>query len=376
MKLGLWLVLLCGIGLMACASKQTYQAPKQTDDGWQTASPADVGLDEQQLREAVERIKDKTYQNVDSLLIVKEGKLVFEAYFDGNEWDYDSPQFRGELVHYGAETRHNLASVTKSFTSILVGIALDQGAIQSVDDPVFSYFPQYAHLSDERKATITLKHLLTMSSGLRWNEGELPYSDPNNDLVRLFTEPDPIDYILSRPLVTEPGVKFYYGGDNTNLLGEVIRSATGQRMDVFAEEHLFGPLDITDYAWDFINPDMIHASGNLQLRPRDMAKLGQLCLNGGMWEGQRIVSEAWIAESTQKHVTHSATSGYGYQWWLETYRVRPASVDTFAALGWGGQKIIVLPDLAMVVVFTGGNYASEDPSEEILTRYILPAVQQ
>jgi len=107
-----------------------------------------------------------------------------------------------------------------------------------------------------------------------------------------------------------------------------------------------------------------------------MAKLGQLCLNGGVWEGQRLVSEAWIAESTQKHVTHSVTSGYGYQWWLETYRVGSASVDAFAALGWGGQKIIVLPDWEMVVVFTGGNYTAGDPSEEILTRYILPAVEE
>ncbi len=376
MKIWVWLVLLCIIGATACTSKQTYQTPKQTDDDWQTASPAAVGLDEQRLREAVERIQDKTYQDVDSLLIVKDGKLVFEAYFDGYEWDYDSPQFRGELVKYGPETRHNLASVTKSVTSILVGIALDQGALHSVDDPVFDYFPQYAHLSDARKATITLKHLLTMSSGLQWNEGELPYSNRDNDLVRLFYEPDPIEYILSRPLVTEPGAKFYYGGDNTNLLGEAIRSATDQRMDAFAEEHLFGPLGITDYAWDFINPDMIHASGNLQLRPRDMAKIGQLCLNGGVWEGRRIVSEAWIAESTQKHVTHSATSGYGYQWWLETYRVGSTSVDTFAALGWGGQRIIVLPDWEMVVVFTGGNYASGDPSEEILTRYVLQAVQR
>ncbi len=376
MKPGLWFVLLCIIGLAACPAKQTRLAPQQTDDGWQTASPADVGLDEQRLRETVERIQDKTYQNVDSILIVKEGKLVFEVYFDDHEWDYDSPQFRGKLIHYGPETRHNLASVTKSFTSILVGMALDHGAIQSVDDPVFDYFPKYAHLSDTQKATITLKHLLTMSSGLQWNEGELPYSDPNNDLVRLFSESNPIGYILSRPVISTPGAQFYYGGDNTNLLGEVIRSATGQRMDAFAEEHLFGPLGITDYAWDFINPDMIHASGNLQLRPRDMAKLGQLCLNGGVWEGQRIVSEAWIAESTQKHVTHSTTSGYGYQWWLETYRVGSASVDAFSALGWGGQKIMVFPDLEMVVVFTGGNYASGDPSEEILTRYILPAVQR
>ena len=228
--------LLWAITLMACTSQQPA---KQTDDGWQTAVPADVALNESLLNTVVEHIQDQRYQNVDSILVVREGKLAFEAYFDGHEWDYDSPQFRGELVKYGPETRHNLASVTKSVTAILVGIALDQDAMQSVDDPVFSYFPQYAHWSDERKAALTLKHLLTMSSGLQWNEGELPYSNPNNDLVRLFSEPDPIEYILSRPLVTEPGARFYYGGDNTNLLGEAIRAATGQRMDAFAEEDLY-----------------------------------------------------------------------------------------------------------------------------------------
>ncbi|MBN1875474.1 MAG: serine hydrolase [Anaerolineae bacterium] len=369
-------LLLCVMCLFSCVRAPSYRVPEQINDGWQVASLEEVKMDEEKLNQAVARVEDHTYQNIHAILIVKNGRLVFERYFRGYTWAYNDAQHQGELVTFDRNRSHNLASVTKSVTSILVGIALDQGVIQSVDDKVFTYFPKYAYLNDTEKDAITLKHLLTMSSGLQWNEGELPYSDPNNDLVRLFSEPDPIRYILSRPMVSEPGAKFYYGGDNTNLLGEVIRSATGQRMDAFAEEVLFGPLVITDYAWDFINSDMIHASGNLQLRPRDMAKLGQLCLNGGMWEGKRIVSEAWIAESTQKHVTHSATSGYGYQWWLKTYRVGTDSVDAYYASGWGGQQIMVFPDLGMVVVFTGGNYVTAEPSEEILTRYILPAVQK
>jgi CubicO group peptidase (beta-lactamase class C family) len=204
---------------------------------------------------------------------------------------------------------------------------------------------------------------------------ELPYSDWENDLIQLFLVPDPVEYILAKPLVAEPGTEWYYNGGNTNLLGETIRQATGQRMDAFAAQHLFAPLGITDYEWDFINPDMIHASGNLQLRPRDMAKFGTLYLNGGMWNGQQIVSQAWVEASTQAYTTLSWGGGYGYQWWLRSYNLGSEKVDTFYAAGWGGQRINVFPSLDMVVVFTGGNYVDEEPVDEILTRFILPAVQ-
>jgi len=376
MRRALLLVTLCAACLVSCARAPAYQVPELTDDGWEVASLDDVEMDADLLSRAVARIANGTYENVHAVLIVKNGTLVFERYFPGYTWAYEDARHQGDRVTFDRDIAHNLASVTKSVTSILVGIALDQGRIGSVDDKVFAYFPQYAHLNDAETDTLALEHLLTMSSGLQWNENELPYSNSNNDLVRLFSEPDPVDYILSRPIVSEPGTEFYYGGDNTNLLGEVIRSATGHRMDAFAEDVLFGPLGIADYAWDFINDDMVHASGNLRLRPRDMAKLGQLCLNGGEWDGRRIVSEAWITESTREHVTRSVATGYGYQWWLRTYHLGSNSVDAFTAAGWGGQWIIVIPDLDMVVVFTGGNYVSEDPSTEILTDYILPAVHR
>jgi CubicO group peptidase (beta-lactamase class C family) len=369
----LLLVLLCAIVLASCAPAQTSLAPEQTGDGWQTASLSDMGVDEGKIDRAVNLIRDGTYQNVHALLIVKDGKLVLEEYFGGYTWNYNDDQFKGDLVDFDPDTTHNLASVTKSFTSALVGIAIDRGFISGVDEKAFAFFPGYAHLNDERKDKITLEHLLTMTSGFECNEMELPYSDTRNDLVQLFIVSDPIEYILAKPAIHEPGTEWYYSGGNTNLLGEIIRETTGLRMDDFAAEHLFAPLGITNYEWDYINPDMVHASGNLRLRPRDMAKFGALYLNGGVWNGERIVSEAWVEASTAEHVSLSWGGGYGYQWWQRTYKAGATSVDSFYAAGWGGQRITVFPSLDMVVVFTGGNYVQQEPVDEIISRYILPA---
>jgi CubicO group peptidase (beta-lactamase class C family) len=371
----LLLLLVCTVWLVSCQPANTHPIPEQTNDGWQTASLDDVGLNAKILKELVEDIHGNKYQNVHSIVIVKDGKLVFEEYFSGYTWDYNGDEFRGELTDFGIDTIHNLASVTKSFTSALVGIAMDQGFIQGVDEKVFGFFPEYSHLNDERKDKITLEHLLTMTSGLEWNELELPLSNTRNDLIQLFIVSDPIEYILAKPVVDEPGTKWYYNGGGTNLLGEVIRETTGLRMDDFAEEYLFAPLGITDYEWDHINPDVIHASGNLKLRPRDMAKFGYLFLNGGTWKGERIVSEEWIRESTKGRASPLWADGYGYQWWLRTYHSNSTSVDSFYADGLGGQRIAVFPSLDMVVVFTGGNYVGEVPVDDIVVRFILPAVR-
>jgi CubicO group peptidase (beta-lactamase class C family) len=371
----LLLILLCVVCLVSCTPAYTPRVPEQTEDGWQTASLDAVGINENKIDEAIDRIHDDTYQNIHSILIVKDGKLVFEEYFSGYKWAYDDERHRGEWCDFGIDTPHNLASVTKSVTSALVGIAMDRGFICGVDEKAFPFFPGYSDLSDERKAKITLEHLLTMTSGLEWNEMELPYSNTDNDLVQLFLVSDPIAYILAKPAVSEPGEAWYYNGGGTNILGEVIREATGLRMDEFAEKYLFAPLGITDYEWDHINPDMIHASGNLKLRPRDMAKLGYLFLNGGVWQGEQIVSQEWVEESTKKHTLTLWADGYGYQWWLKTYPSGTTSVDSFYAAGWGGQRLMVFPSLDIVVVFTGGNYVEEEPVDEIISRYIVPAVR-
>jgi CubicO group peptidase (beta-lactamase class C family) len=338
--------LICSFLLAGCAPAPELPAVVQQAATWQTTSLAEVGIDEQPLSEVVARIHAGTYQNVHSILIVKDGKLVFEEYFSGYTWDYAGEGFKGELTDFDAETRHNLASVTKSFTSALIGIAIDKGFIASVDEKVWAFFPEYDDLGDASKDSISLEHLLTMTSGLEWNGMDVPVAtrDPRNDLIQLFMVDDPITYVLAKPVVDKPGTRWYYNGGGTNVLGEIIRKATGIRIDDFAQEYLFAPLGITDYEWDVINPDVIHASGNLSLRPRDMAKLGYVYLNDGIWQGERIVSVDWIRNSTQAYATTPWSSGYGYQWWFANYRAGLRTLDSFYADGWGGQRIVVFPD--------------------------------
>ena len=402
-SLVVWLLVLCClVGVASCTTEYeySYQIPVQTNDGWATASLDAVYMNEELLGELMKHIDSKEYENVHGILIVRNGKLVFEEYFEGYTFSYTGPwsslfNFRGDQMDFGIDTPHNLASVTKSYTSALVGIAIDQGLIQDVDELMFSFFPDYAHLSNEQKDKITLEHLLTMTSGLKWNELELWLGDLDHDLIRLFMVNDPVEYVLDKPLVTEPGTAWYYNGGGVNVLGEVIREASGMRMDDFAEKYLFAPLGITEYQWEHMSSDVIHASGNLRLRPRDMAKFGYLYLNDGVWNGQQIISQEWVEESTKEsvsipweslegilgdeYVDIPETHGdrYGYLWWLKTFHTNSKSVETYFASGWGGQRIYMFPSLDMVVVLTGGNYGTsqKEPVDEIITLYVLPAVE-
>ncbi len=370
-----------------------YRAPEKTGDGWEPSSLRDEGIDPQRIQALIKDVLAGRFDNIHGIVLVRNGKLVLEKYFDGYTFDFAGPGFRGERTTYDREKLHVTASVTKSVTSALVGIAIDRGFIRDVDEPMAAFFPQYADLIDEAKSRITLEHLLTLTSGLQWNEVELWFRDPQFDLVQLFVVPDPIAYILSKPAVQEPGTRWYYSGGDVTLLGEMIRKSSGLRMDAFAARYLMAPLGITDYEWDHLNPDIIHASGNLKLRPRDMAKFGQLFLDGGTWKNQRIISKAWTEKSTAPAVelpkdsllklvapeyrswARNAGNRYGYLWWIKTYCTASGCVDAYLADGWGGQRIIIFPTLNMVVVFTGGNYATPEPVHEMVCEYILPAVQ-
>lgn len=373
----MWVLILALLVLSACSSDE-YPAPPETGDGWETASLAEVGIDEGMIDRAMDRINSREYANVHGLLIVKDGYLVFEQYFDGHVWDYAAERFEGPVVTFDRDTMHTIMSVTKAFTSALVGIAINEGFIANEREKLFDFFPEYAQLTDEEKETITLEHLLTMTSGLEWNEVEYSYSEIENDLIQLFIQEDPVAYILAKPLVHEPGTYWYYSGGDVNLLGEVIQQSNGQRMDKFAEERLFAPLGITSYQWDFINPDLVHASGNLMLRPRDMAKFGLLILNDGVWQEERILSSDWLDKTKSPYIaTPWPDQGeqYGYQWWLKRYPYGDGEITALHRTGWGGQAIAIFDDLDMVVVFTGGNYVDASPHNEIIERYILPAVK-
>jgi len=186
--------------------------------------------------------------------------------------------------------------------------------------------------------------------------------------------PFPSGTILSKPVIYEPGTKWCYNGGGTNLPGEILHVTTKSRVEDFAEKHLFSPLQITGYQWKYINPGVVYASGDLKLKPGDMAKVGYVVLNDGVWNNNRIISSEWIQNIIKKQVSFSDTRGYGYQWWLSTYQLASLSIDSYYAAGWGGQHIFVFPMLNAIVVFTGGNYDQKDPVNEIMHRYLLPAL--
>ncbi|MFQ5633587.1 MAG: serine hydrolase domain-containing protein [bacterium] len=370
----LWLIAFSALWLFSCGEDQatnppaySYKIPEQTNDGWQTASLADVGLDAKTVASAIDRINYNLYKNVHGILIVKDSKLVFEEYFSGNDFD-------GKFTEFDRTTLHYLASDTKSFTSALVGLAIDHGFIQSVDTTVFSFFPQYADLHNDEKDKITLAHFLSMSAGLQYDEWSYPYTDSRNDHVRMNRSSDPIRFVLGLPVEAAPGTKFVYNSGLSITLGGIIEKASSMRIDEFVETYLFGPLGISEYYWWKYPNGTFQTGGGLYMLPRDMAKFGLLYLNGGVWNGDQLISSEWVEKSTTAHISIDTNWSYGYQWWLRTYQANSHAYASFSARGWGGQYIFVFPDMEMVVVFTGGNYSTPEPVDEILTRFILPAV--
>ena len=305
----------------------------------------------------ITKILDGTYPAVHSILIVKRGKLVLEAYFTGRNYD-------GDIVDFTRYDIHRVMSVTKSFTSTLIGIAVDKGLIGGTDEKLISLFPEYKQvLTADNKQEITLQHVLTMTAGFDWDETTYLYNDPRNPFHILLgpERHNMIKYILSRPLKHQPGSKFTYNTGLSMLLGVILEKRTGLKVAKFADQYLFGPLGITKYVWGYWDADqkVPRTGGGLQLRPRDMAKLGYLFANKGRWYAKQIISSAWIEEATRAHARFGPmwTTGYGYQWWLYRFKYENETVDAYVADGWGGQRIIVFPTLDLIVVFTAGNYS-------------------
>jgi CubicO group peptidase (beta-lactamase class C family) len=383
--LALTIVVASCADLLETGDEYTYQAPQQTSDGWEIASLGDVGMDTVPLIDLMNDLRRQDDHYVHGIVVAKDGRLVFEEYFPGEHLDLSNLSDGYDLTYedFDRNTLHCLASDSKSVTSILLGIAIDKGLVDGTDETMFSFFPEHSNLSDPVKDQITLAHMLAMASGLPWNEG-YPYDDPRNDLVSMILSDDPIAYVLGKSTVAAPGTRFIYNSGTTNLLGEVVRRGTDQTLSTFAELHLFAPLGINSYEWyGFPNaPEMAVASSTLYLRPRDMAKIGQTYLNGGVWEGTRVVSEDWVTESTTEIIEVPSSEnpvagylhGYGLQWWLGTFST--GNTHFYTAAGWGGQFIIVLPDPEMVVVITAGDFDNPDYDAllGIVDDYILRAI--
>ena len=212
-----------------------------------------------------------------------------------------------------------------------------------------------------------------MTAGFKWDEQSYSYLDSRNSWVAATGSGDCIKYLFERPLASKPGEKFVYNSDLPVTVGKIIRKTSGLRLDKFAEKYLFAPLNIKDYYWEVMPDGRIQAGGGLSLLPRDMAKLGSLVLNKGVWDDKQIVSTDWIEQMTKKSVWMPNDEGYGYQWWLRKYKYGKTEINSCYASGWGGQEIIVLLELNTVVVFTAENYIQQSPNKEIMLRYILPS---
>ena len=360
-------------------TRYQYTVPEATKDGWETAHASGEHIDVDMLTALFDRVLNQTYKNMHSVLLVKNGKLVVEEYFQ--PWSGDA-RYRDLTRALDRVTIHPQHSVTKSVTSLLLGIAIDQQLIPSVEEKLATFFPEYADIFAERtKANFRLQHFLTMTANLAWDEWTHPYTDARNDHSLLDRSPDPIRYVLERPVVGMPGTQFVYNSGIAITLGEIIDKVSGLRADQFAERYLFAPLSISDYYWWKYPNGAVQTGGGLQLRSRDMAKIGELVLQGGRWQGKQIVSEAWIKESTTPHVRtgrppRESAPEYGYQWWLGTFRVSERVIASYSARGRGGQFIFVFPDLQLVAVFTGWNdNALWLQPIEMLQQYILPAVR-
>lgn len=331
--------------------------PVDRPDGWPVATAEQRAFDPAVFCQTIAR--RWAGANLHGIVVEQHGLLQFEAYFDGR--DNPGAALFSREVSFSADELHDLRSVTKSVTGLLTGIALDRGHLKGLDTPVLTYFPEHADLATPERLRITLAHLLTMTAGLAWDEsGSYVRLDNSETRMRLFA-PDPERYVLERDIVAPPGTRYTYSGGATALLGEVLVRATGQPLDVLAREWLFAPLGIEHTAWRRDKRDRVTPYGGLRLRPRDLARIGRMLLDGGQWQGRQVVPAAWIDASFQAHVpTGNGELRYGYQWWRGAWTVGARRLGWVAAMGNGGQRLFLLPELDLVVVVTAGNYNQAD----------------
>jgi len=350
---GLILILL---GSIICGCRAGPAQVEQPDywpvQEWRTSTPEEQGLDSGRILAMLDEIQNENLA-IHSVLIVRHGYLVSEVYYPP----------------YQQDTRHPAYSMTKSFTSAMVGKALQEGYIQSIQQRVLEFFPDIAQdTNDPRRADITIEHLLTMSAG--YNTNTMP------DLYGKGASFDTVKHILTyNSVLVPPGTSFYYDSGLPHLLSAVVQKTTGMTLRDYAEQELFQQLGITDYTWDYDPRGVTTGASGLMLRPRDMAKFGYLYLQHGEWNGTQLLPEEWVQASTSKHIetkglmNAAEDDGYGYLWWIDSF-------GGYSAHGFGGQYVFVLPSLDMVIVFTSGLPVSLFATPNQLVRnYLIPAAK-
>ena len=380
----LLLVLLIPISVRPQALTGTrYQVPPERNDGWKTANADSLGVDSARLAALTGAIRVWPELGVHAILIEREGKLIYEEYFDGFDERWGQPLGRISMT---AEMKHDLRSVTKSVVSALVGIAHGEGSIPSLDRPLVQWFPEYPELDTPERRRVTLAHVLSMTSGFEWNE-DVPYNDPRNDEIRMTRDPQPLRYALSRPFTDDPGSEYKYNGGLTQVMAAILVRATKTSLQEYARTKLFEPLGITDVEWVGDLAGMPAAASGLRLRARDLAKFGSLYLHGGKWNGKQVIPKGWVDLSTRRQFRFRPRAGadaggefgYGYFWWYSCYPSAAGLIEARTAVGNGQQRVFVLPGLNMVVTIFAGRYndftTGTTLGRRILIEHVLPAVK-
>jgi CubicO group peptidase (beta-lactamase class C family) len=350
---------------------------QSNSDGLVPAPMTEQGFDSGRIKKMESDIDAGVYPNIHSVLIARKGKLVYEHYWAGKD---EMIGLKVGVVAHNEDKVHDMRSVTKSVVGACVGIAMAQGRIKSVDQPVFSFFPEYARMDTGMKRQLTLRHLLTMSSGLDWDENR-SYADTLNSEIQMDRSPDPIAYVLSRPMVAPPGAVWKYNGGTTEVLAAIIRKVSGKPVDEFAQEQLFQPLGITRWFW-WKNPQSgtPSAAAGLRLRSRDLLKFGLLYCRQGQWAGKQVIPAAWVDSSLVPHIARGdGHGGYGYQFWTFPYTAIDGPMEVPAGVGNGDQRVFIDRKHQLVVVITAGNYNNwsiRNNANALLGDYIYPALKE
>jgi CubicO group peptidase (beta-lactamase class C family) len=347
---------------------------------WQPVSLRQAGFADDLDARLDKAIADKRIWNLHSVVVVRNARLVFERYFAGEDTARGNRPMG--VVSFNADTLHDLRSASKSIVGLLYGIALAAGKVPAPEAPLMESFPEYADLAaDPQRRRWTLHHVLSMTMGTDWNEA-LSYADPANSETAMDMAPDRYRYILERPIVMEPGQRWVYNGGATALLGRLIAKGTGQSLHAYAREVLFDPLGIGPTDWHADKDSELIAASGIRMTPRDLARIGELTLRGGVWQGRQVVPAEWIARCMSSVVPIDAEIHYGYQWYggsfpFETPTITRSNQPFRFAAGNGGQRLMIFPGQDLIVVTTAGNYNTKDqsmPSRRVVSDVVFPSL--
>jgi len=349
---------------------------------WPKIAPAEAGFASDLETRLDNFIHSGRVNNVHGVVIVRRGRMVLEHYYEGDDQvrDIDSRAVPARVV-FTAERRHELRSVTKSIVGLLYGIALGEGKVPALDQPLLAQFPQYTDLPDmAQRRRWTIAQAITMTLGMDWNE-EISYDDPRNSWTAMEAVPDRYRYALEQPIVAVAGDRWIYSGGATALVGKIIANGTGRSLPDYARTVLFDPLGIGETVWRVGGDGETNAASGLGMRPRDLARIGQMLLDGGTTDGRRIVPADWREASFKPAVRINDRRQYGYHWYLGEVAFKslegPRKERWVGAMGNGGQRLVVFPELELVVVITAGNYNQRDQGaapDRVVTEVVLPSL--